>query len=198
MKAASEFVFLGGHPALDFVNTRTVDRGVPVERLTDFEALLRWARQARIPAADDAEGAWARWSGHPDGPALLAEAVALREQGRAWLGGESRSGLLGTVNRLLATDAGADRVVPEGGWFVRRRYLGDAGPSTLLAGLAGAAADLICIARERTPRRCVCDDCEAWFLAYGRTAGRVFCSSERCGTRVRSARYEKVRPHRYR
>jgi len=39
------FLFLGNQLGLDFVNTRPVQNGEPMELLADFTALLRWFRQ---------------------------------------------------------------------------------------------------------------------------------------------------------
>jgi predicted RNA-binding Zn ribbon-like protein len=187
-----DFLFLGGHPALDFVNTRTTERGTPVERLTDFDALVRWSRAVGLPDAVDAEAACARWAGHPDAAALLAEAVALRETTRAWLGGQTDNGLLDTINGLLRADERFARVIVGPDGYVRRPFIGDAGPRSLLAALAGAIADLLCDHR-RVVRRCKGRGCDAWFAAFGRTIDRVYCSESRCASRARSARYDRDR-----
>src|SRR5438034_6806646 len=42
------FLFVGNHLALDFVNTRPVQDGQPMELLPDFAALLRWFRAAGL------------------------------------------------------------------------------------------------------------------------------------------------------
>ena len=36
------FLFVGNHLTLDFLNTRPVQNGEPLELLSDFSALLRW------------------------------------------------------------------------------------------------------------------------------------------------------------
>src|SRR5262245_22794921 len=42
------FLFLGNHLSLDFVNTRPVQNGEPIELLSDFGALLRWFQAAGL------------------------------------------------------------------------------------------------------------------------------------------------------
>src|SRR5262249_51240378 len=41
----------GGHPSLDFVNTRSWGSGKAEERLVSYEAFLEWAIEARLPVA---------------------------------------------------------------------------------------------------------------------------------------------------
>src|SRR5437667_7019884 len=42
------FLFVGNHLALDFLNTRPVENGEPMELLSDFSALLRWFQAAGL------------------------------------------------------------------------------------------------------------------------------------------------------
>ena len=42
------FLFVGNHLALDFLNTRPVQNGEPMELLSDFGALLRWFQAAGL------------------------------------------------------------------------------------------------------------------------------------------------------
>src|ERR1700757_1905088 len=42
------FLFVGNHLALDFLNTRPVQNGEPLELLSDFSALLRWFQAAGL------------------------------------------------------------------------------------------------------------------------------------------------------
>src|ERR1700756_5260955 len=42
------FLFVGNHLALDFLNTRPVQNGEPMELLSDFSALLRWFQAAGL------------------------------------------------------------------------------------------------------------------------------------------------------
>src|SRR5262249_60615866 len=48
---AGAFEWRGGHPSLDFVNTRSWGSGKAEERLVSYEAFLEWAIEARLPVA---------------------------------------------------------------------------------------------------------------------------------------------------
>jgi predicted RNA-binding Zn ribbon-like protein len=191
--ATREFLFLGAHRTLDFVNTRTVDRGTTVERLRDFAALLRFARTSQLLSTVDAEVALARWASSPDGPRVFDEAVALREATRRWLAdGRTVQPLLTTVEHHLTLPPPATRYVLDGRRPVRQTWLDDAGPEALLRALACDVDDLLCAVERHDVRRCAARDCEAWFRVRGRTIDRVWCSTQRCGGRERSARYDQT------
>jgi predicted RNA-binding Zn ribbon-like protein len=188
--AGDDFLFLGAHRALDFVNTRTVDRGRPVERLGDFGALVAWARAAKLLTTVDAEAAYARWPAHRDAARVHGEAVALREAVRAWLrDGAALDALLARVNVEVTRIEPRGEVVRDGGRLVWQTCLDDAGPHILLRSLAFDAANLLCIVPYEQVQCCEAEDCEAWFRAYDQTAARVWCSMERCGRRTRTARW---------
>src|SRR5689334_20489509 len=46
------FLFVGNHLALDFLNTRPIQNGEPMELLSDFGALLRWFQAAGLLSSD--------------------------------------------------------------------------------------------------------------------------------------------------
>jgi predicted RNA-binding Zn ribbon-like protein len=191
------FVFLGAHRALDFVNTWTVDRGAPVERLGGFAALVDWARAAKLLAAVDAEVALARWAAQPQ-PAVHAEARALREAVRAWLRDPAAlDPLLARVNTELSRIEPRVQVANVDGGLVTQAWLDDARPEALLRALAADVADLLCHVPRHEIRPCGARDCHLWFRAWHRTAVRTWCSNERCGGRTRTARWaERASRHR--
>mgnify|MGYP003580151693 CR=1 FL=1 len=48
MTVRNSFVFLGGHPIIDFLNTEMVSNGEPVDALIDAEALRSWLVEAKL------------------------------------------------------------------------------------------------------------------------------------------------------
>jgi len=55
------FLFLGNELALDFLNTRPVQNGEPMELLPDISALLRWFHAAELLSARDAANLQQKW-----------------------------------------------------------------------------------------------------------------------------------------
>jgi predicted RNA-binding Zn ribbon-like protein len=188
--AGDDFLFLGAHRALDFVNTRTVDRGLPVERLGDFGALVAWARAAKLLRSADADAAYTRWPGHRDAVRVHAEAVALRESVRDWLREPAAlDALLDRVNADVRHFEPRGQVMRVGERLCWRTWLDGAGPEILLRTLALEVANLLCAVPRDQLRRCQAGDCEAWFRAYDRTAARCWCSVARCAGRHRTSQW---------
>src|SRR5579872_4271692 len=57
------FLFVGNHRALDFLNTRPVKDGQPVELLPDGPALARWLVAAGLVGPSQSAQLQRRWSG---------------------------------------------------------------------------------------------------------------------------------------
>src|SRR5476649_2328428 len=88
---------IGGHPALDFVNT--VDwrgRATPVDYLVDFTALIEWMGHAGLLGASESRALRRRAAAVPArAAALLRAVVALREAAHCLF----RAGAVGTPGR---------------------------------------------------------------------------------------------------
>jgi predicted RNA-binding Zn ribbon-like protein len=101
------FLFVGNQLALDFVNTRPVQNGEPMELLPDFPALLRWFQATGLLTSREAANLQQQW-----GPSIRARNVleamrALRERLRkeilSWEGGGAVHHSTGDeLNRLMA------------------------------------------------------------------------------------------------
>jgi predicted RNA-binding Zn ribbon-like protein len=71
---------IGGHPALDFVNTMTGRNGTPRDWLADPAVFATWAAKAGVLTDDESRRLVARYSGDPRAAkARLDRARALRE-----------------------------------------------------------------------------------------------------------------------
>src|SRR5712671_6820542 len=82
------FLFVGNQLSLDFLNTRPVQNGEPLELLPDFKALLRWFQAATLLTARDVASLQERW-GESDRPRQTLEAAwklreKLRKEVLAW------------------------------------------------------------------------------------------------------------------
>src|SRR6266403_4959947 len=102
------FLFVGNHLALDFLNTRPVQNGEPMELLSDFGALLRWFQAAGLLSSREMANLQ-RKSGESATARRTLEAMRefrekLRNEILAW---EDGADILRTtvteLNRLLAS-----------------------------------------------------------------------------------------------
>ncbi len=181
-------LFLGGHPALDFLNTRMRVNGELVDFLRHDEDVLRWLQQAGFPGAA---------MGPKRAPAsLVGPARTLRETIRS-LVEKRKAGKRGDpaiLNRFLAAAQSHAEVVwskPRSLKIERIRRL--ATPEAILAPVAEAAADLLATGDFNLVKRCEDETCVLWFADHTKSHHRRWCSNELCGNRHKVAAYRKRR-----
>ena len=111
-----DHLLLGGHAAIDFLNTSLAPDGVPIERIADGRSYVEWLVAAGLLEETHAAKLARRFGGEAL-DAAAAEARKTREWARAWLvgwrakpGGDYREELA-TLNRLLAREVPSRVVV---------------------------------------------------------------------------------------
>jgi predicted RNA-binding Zn ribbon-like protein len=199
----TDFLFLAGHPCLDFLNTRLLVKGQPVELLASLDELLRWlTRAGRVDARTSAD-ALKRWNDTAEGVRTVERARAFRETLRHMTDGVVRSRGVSTegvaaINFILAENDGNLRLERQGGGFRMRFAARPTSPITLLGTLAEAAADMLSNASLHLVRRCGNPDCVLFFYDTTRNHRRQWCSMSTCGNlmKVRAfrRRHRKPRP----
>lgn len=192
---------LGGHPALDFVNTldwrdRPVAEGGPEEMLVSYEALLAcWLRLGIVsaPTAAELERRAARHPAKAD--AVLAEALELREalyrmaqtvrHGKA-----PRPADLKLINRCLLRYPEGRVIASVGsaqlGWKAHGDGLSLGSP---LGAVARLGADLLVSAEPASIRCCAGPGCGWLFHDTSPNKRRRWCSMESCGNRAKARRH---------
>nr|WP_062330583.1 CGNR zinc finger domain-containing protein [Herbidospora sakaeratensis] len=184
---------LGGHPALDFLNSRLVFHRETIELLGDGPAYLDWLEAEHLVDADDRAAIEA-------GPGLDAAARAavelrtsLRPVVAAWAAGAPGTpgdATLATLNGLVRAGRPWREVVhADDGLAFRSRRAWD-GPEALLAPVAEAVADLFVHGDRALVRPCDDTTCTLWFYDTTKSRRRRWCSMAICGNRA------KVRRHR--
>lgn len=165
--------FVGGHPALDFVNTADGTGPVrTVEHLRTWDDLLAWCRDAglvdeEIPAPAEPE-------------AVLGPLRALREDLHAFLttgrGGEA-------VRAAVVAAYGRSRLDPSSGWRVDVAEHGADVPTLLITLAVGTL-----LAGPDLPRIGRCGRCSWVFLDPSPSRRRRWCSMATCGNRAKQDR----------
>jgi predicted RNA-binding Zn ribbon-like protein len=187
--------FVGGHPALDFINT--VDwtaRGPVAERLPDYDRWLEWSERSGSVRPADAGRLRGRARQHPAGAAralqrvhaarhTLQRTLAARAAGHA----PARNDIK-TLNRLLGEALARLELAPTGhGAALVWRDIGGQldGP---LWPLVWAAARLLESADADRIRVCDGVDCGWMYLDRSRNGLRRWCEMSTCGTREKNRR----------
>jgi len=185
------FLFVGNQLALDFVNTRPVQNGEPMELLPDFPALLRWFQAASLLTPREVANL------HQLGQSIRARHVleamrTLRERLRkeilSWEGGGAvYYSTVDELNRLMAEHPMRTRLIEKGHspstelWFEPRQ------PEDLFAPLAHSAAMLFANVDRNRVRKC--DQCVLHFHDISKKGTRRWCSMQLCGNRLKVAAY---------
>ena len=196
------FELIGGHPALDFVNT--VDwRNDPVrcrELLVTFDDLLAWAKAAKLLATADV-GAMSQAAQRNQARAMrsLRRARRLREVLARVLapGRDIRPAApdLRLLNAFLAVAMRHRQVELRGRAFVWS--WADRTPETfdsLLWPIVLAAAELLASDSRTHIQECSGEGCGWLFLDTSRNRRRRWCTMQGCGNRAKARRfYERTR-----
>jgi predicted RNA-binding Zn ribbon-like protein len=217
----SRLPLVGGHPALDLVNTlervASLDGTPPYDFLSDTSALLRWT--VRVGLISDAEANRVGRAWRDDRAAAHAGLAAVRDI-REWLhlvmlaaipaahGGEADPGgtgggdpiaagaaLVGLHERWSGAAARATLVLDAGDRPQVRLRFGTAPAMLVPDRVAEAALDVLCTADLTRVRRCPIPEggCGWLFLDQSRNGSRRWCRMADCGTAAKARRLTERR-----
>ncbi|OIQ98891.1 CGNR zinc finger [mine drainage metagenome] len=190
---APSFEWLGGHPALDFLNTLDERRSdAPLERLPDYATLVAFVRQARLVPASDAARLAAR-AGGGAARAAWKTALALRECAYRVVASRASGRIpseedLESLNRAFRT-AATHRLIQ-----VRLRsthWIWDQPTALELPVwiLSAAIEDLLSHSPADRVRLCHAEDCGVVFVDTSKPGRRRWCSMSGCGNRHKVRRF---------
>jgi predicted RNA-binding Zn ribbon-like protein len=206
----TELPLVGGHPALDLVNT--VERGTPapggqpLDYLADPPALLRWARRVRL--VDEAEAAAIADSWERDPGAAWAALAAVRDVrealhvallatiDRAPPGTGTVAAALERLHSRWAAAVGRSRLVLERDRATAARLAVGVTARLLVPDRAAdAAVEVLRTADLARLRRCPPDagGCGWVFLDHSRNGSRRWCRMADCGTTAKARRLTERR-----
>jgi predicted RNA-binding Zn ribbon-like protein len=188
--AASAFEYIGGNPALDFVNTAdwTV-AGATNERLTGYNDLVRWSVEAGILSRSHGDRLRrASLKRTARAGAALADAHRMRDILRevfASVATGRRPARLKELNPLVAEAMGRLELSDTLHWQWR-----GAGErlDAMLWPVVRAAAELLTSDEAGQIRVCGGSDCGWMFVDRSRNGLRRWCQMRTCGTREKTRR----------
>ena len=196
MASPTAFVFIGERLWLDFVNTDDVRRGVRMDVLRDFDALIRWLEVTHVLDSERASGIARRARQQPAGAAAaLVDArrvrAALRTLAeRGATSEKARSDALVEMNRVLGRSAGTRRLEgrDDGSFHQSFVPVGDAFAGLMIPVVESAAEALLHGELSRV-RRCGDSRCPRVFFDATRNGRRRWCDMATCGNRAKAARF---------
>lgn len=193
------FLFVGNHPALDFLNTRPILSGEePTELLPDFAALLRWFQATNLLGAREASELWRQWGESERARRALNSLRQLREKLRKEVleyesGGDLRPAAIKEINELMASHPLRTRLIATEDGFRTETYCDAREPEDLLGPVAHSIAALFADLDRTKIRKC--SNCVLHFYDSSKKGTRRWCSMRMCGNRAKVATYA-ARHHR--
>jgi predicted RNA-binding Zn ribbon-like protein len=189
------FLFVGNQLSLDFLNTRPVMDGKPVELLPDGAALARWLKAAGLVSAREAKRLGRGWSGHPNFTRMLGELREFRERLRLAVfqmekGARPSPAFVAEINRLLSAHPYIDHVVQADSGPEREKRFDPHAPLDVLAPVVDNVATLLTM-HDKSPRLRKCEGCVLHFYDTSKKGTRCWCSMNLCGNRSKVAAYAR-------
>jgi len=195
------FLFVGNQLALDFLNTRPIQDGEPLELLPDFKAVLRWFQAAGLLTPRQMASLREQWQDSARARRTVEVLRELREKLRdetiSWEnGGAIHRTMVDELNQLMADHPmlfrlkASEKAALTEMWFAPRQ------PEDLYAPLAHNAATLFANADRNRVRQC--GRCVLHFQDTSKKGTRRWCSMQLCGNRLKVAAYatrQRLRNH---
>lgn len=186
------FLFLGNELVLDFLNTRPVQDGKPIELLPDFAAFLRWLQAVDLVNTEQAALLKRQWQGTAEAQKATDTIKDLREKWRedvlAWQEGRAiRSRTLNDLNTLMTKHPMLTKLTRSRKAYSTKLWFEVREPADLLAPLAHSAATLLATGDPNRVRKCA--NCVLHFHDTSKKGTRRWCSMQLCGNRFKVAAY---------
>lgn len=190
-----------GHQAalqdgLDFINTLELEKGLPVDHLTDLPAALGWLQAHDLLHLEAMEAAVGAGQAQPDLAARTLRRIrrlraAMRELVDASVERRPPSlDQLGEVNKSLRTHYVYVLVPAPDGVSLDHRHEGDPVDGAL-ARLAESLARELSQGDVDRLRVCANPTCQWAFFDTSRTGRRKWCDMSTCGNRAKAARHRE-------
>lgn len=183
-------LFLGSHPAMDFLNTSLAPKGTPIELIGEGAAFVAWLVSAGLLDASSATMLKRRCSTEAL-DAAAAEARRIRQWAGDWIsrwrdapGGNYEMEIRRLNGVLERASCYREVVVAKDGLRVMERCRIDS-VDELIALVAMQVALLVTTEQPALVKRCAGPACTLWFLDRTKAHRRLFCSAAVCGNRAK-------------
>lgn len=193
-KIAPSFYFIGNNLALDFINTKVVADGKPVELFRASEDVWNWLLLTGSFTAEQVDPV-TQWR---EEPTLVKEAIELRTSlhsivRQRMLKAEVSMEDLERINLFLKSKAITTRMFSKEGQIASVRHIELQQPSDLLFPVAEAAVDLFTNFDFGLVKKCGNPDCVLYFYDNSKNSTRRWCSQKTCGNRMKVAAFMERR-----
>jgi len=198
-KGQIPFLFVGNQLCLDFINTRFVVNGQPVDLLATFSDLVAWLVQKHLLAEEEAKKIERQWGRQAKGMRTLEQArafrIMLREMVERLVARRPiPQAMIEAINEMLRYRIGYPQLTGRSGKFERGYQVASQDSNQLLGLLAEAASDLLCTCDFSLIKKCQNPICTLFFYDSSKNHTRHWCSMGICGNRSKvAAHYRRHR-----
>lgn len=189
-----DFVFVGNHPCLDFINTELVMNSTPTDLLERFEDLVDWLVKTHTLSKKDAEARSGELR-QDHKIQILAQAKTFRTTLRRMVEhivNENRvpESAVTAINQLLRACSGYRELARTRSNAFKEVFIASAdSKDAFLASLAIFASDLLRTADLTLIKKCKNPACVLYFYDTTKNHARNWCSMQLCGNREKVAAY---------
>ena len=193
------FLFVANQLCLDFINTRFVLNGQPVDLLATFSDLIMWLVQVDLVTVEETEKIERQWGRQAQGTQTLEQARAFRATLREMVeriaaGRPVPQDAVEAINEMLRYRIGYPQLTRRSGKFERGYQAESREANQLLGLLAEAASDLLCRCDFSLIKKCQNPACVLFFYDTTKNHARHWCSMSLCGNRSKvAAHYRRHR-----
>ena len=181
---------IGGHPAIDFLNTSFQPGDERIELLPDGQALLEWLRAAGLLGAAETS-ALARRVGVTALDGAADEVRCFREWAREWLSrwrgqpSGDHAAELRHLDAILASTSLHWKLLQTREGIARIEQVPITSAEQLVGRVAVEVARLVSLEDPLRVKCCAGQGCTLWFLDRTKASRRRFCSASGCGNRAK-------------
>ena len=193
------FLFVGNQLCLDFINTKFVLNGRPVDLLATFSDLVTWLVQVDLLTEEEAMKIVRQWGSQAKGKQTLEQArafrVTLREMVKRIAAGRPvPQATIEAVNEMLRFRIGYPQLIRRSGKLERGYQAESQKANQLLGLLAEAATNLLCTCDFSLIKKCQNPLCVLFFYDTTKNHARHWCNMTICGNRSKvAAHYRRHR-----
>ena len=190
-----ELSLIGGHPALDFLNTvKYRGEADPRDRLESYSDAIEWAEVAGLLSTAEAKRLSRQATKTASANSLRREICEFREAVRV-LFATKHQNVARTTRAILRVEAEISALRPvatidrKSGALTKEIVISDAGD--LKAKIVSAVAELLLLRTELRIKTCRGFDCDWVFIDRTKAGRRQWCDTRTCGNIARVRRYRE-------
>lgn len=197
--ARGKFYFVGNYLCLDFINTRIVADGRPVDLLAGLDDLIGWSVEADVLDQEQARKMLATWRGKGEAADVFVRALKFRDTLRAMTerivaGRAIPQSIIDSINEAQRGQNSYVVLARVNGKFEKHLSRSFDAPAQLLAPVAESASDLLSEGDLSLVRKCENPRCVLYFYDTTKNHQRRWCSMSGCGNRAKvAAHYRRKR-----